>query len=131
VENRRFGYGSYGLHALVVMFKAIRDIGIMTFIIANGRILIRILLAIVLFFTFELIHSKWAAPELLLTPKTLRIITAIYTFAQLILVFWIVFSLKDFVWGQKAEKIVEARKSFNKLPSKLEDISDIDKFPKL
>ena len=42
-----------------------------------------------------------------------------------------IFQLKNVVWGEKAQKVVEAKKSFDNMPTNYKDILDIDKYPRL
>lgn len=123
---------SLWLHALVVdMFRTLRDIGIVTLVWANIKILTRLGTVIVLFFAIEIIYSKWLAPELNLSQDFLRLTLYAYTFIQLLLVTWFLFSLRGFVWGEKAKKVIEAKKSFENMPKNFKDILDVKKYPNL
>lgn len=113
------------------MFRTLRNIGIMTIILANIKIISRLGILVILFFAIEIIYSKWTAPELNLTQNFLRYTLYGYTLIQVSLVVWFLFSLKNIVWGEKAKKVMEAKKSFEKMPSDYRDILDIDKYPNL
>tara|TARA_B100000900_G_C20284057_1_gene595298 strand:+ start:237 stop:581 length:345 start_codon:yes stop_codon:yes gene_type:complete len=113
------------------MFRAIRDIGIVSLVWANINIITRLGTVIVLFFAIEIIYSKWLAPELNLSQDFLRLILYAYTFIQFLLVIWFLYSLRNFVWGEKAKKVIEAKKSFENMPKSFKDILDVKKFPNL
>ena len=113
------------------MFNAIKNIGISIFIMANLKLLARLGLIILLFFGIELVYAKWQDPQLNLSEDLRRYILYIYTTFQIMLAAFFIFQLKNVVWGEKAQKVVEAKKSFDNMPTNYKDILDIDKYPRL
>ena len=113
------------------MFNAMKKIGISIFIMANLKLLARLGLIILLFFGIELIYAKWQDPQLNLSEDLRRYILYIYTTFQIMLAAFFIFQLKNVVWGEKAQKVVEAKKSFDNMPTNYKDILDIDKYPRL
>ena len=113
------------------MFNAIKNIGISIFIMANLKLLARLGLIILLFFGIELIYAKWQDPQLNLSEDLRRYILYIYTTFQIMLAAFFIFQLKNVVWGEKAQMVVEAKKSFENMPTNYKDILDIDKYPRL
>lgn len=122
---------SIWLYALVVMFNTIKNIGISVFIMANLKLLARLGLIVLLFFGIELIYAKWQDPQLSLSEDLRKYILYIYTTLQIMLAAFFIFQLKNVVWGEKAQKVVEAKKSFDNMPTNYKDILDIDKYPRL
>ena len=113
------------------MFNAIKNLGISIFIIANLKLLARLGLIVLLFFGIELIYAKWQDPQLNLSEDLRRYILYIYTTLQIVLAAFFIFQLKNIVWGDRAEKVVEAKKSFDNMPTDYKEILDIKKYPKL
>lgn len=113
------------------MFNTIKNIGISVFIMANLKLLARLGLIVLLFFGIELIYAKWQDPQLSLSEDLRKYILYIYTTLQIMLAAFFIFQLKNVVWGEKAEKVVEAKKSFDNMPTNYKDILDIKKYPKL
>ena len=113
------------------MFNAIKNIGISIFIMANLKLLARLGLIILLFFGIELVYAKWQDPQLNLSEDLRRYILYIYTTFQIMLAAFFIFQLKNVVWGEKAQKVVEAKKSVDNMPTNYKDILDIDKYPRL
>tara|TARA_Y100001954_G_C15553900_1_gene475203 strand:- start:134 stop:478 length:345 start_codon:yes stop_codon:yes gene_type:complete len=113
------------------MFKTIKNISLSILILANLKLIGRLGLIILLFFGIEIIYAKWQDPELNLGEVLRRNILYIYTILQIVLATFFIFQLKNVVWGEKAAKIVEAKKSFNNMPNDYKDILDVKKYPNL
>ncbi len=113
------------------MLNTIKNLGISIFIIANLKLLARLGLIVLLFFGIELIYAKWQDPQLNLSEDLRRYILYIYTTLQIVLAAFFIFQLKNIVWGDRAEKVVEAKKSFDNMPTDYKEILDIKKYPKL
>jgi hypothetical protein len=113
------------------MLNTIKNLGISIFIIANLKLLARLGLIVLLFFGIELIYAKWQDPQLNLSEDLRRYILYIYTTLQIVLAVFFIFQLKNIVWGDRAEKVVEAKKSFDNMPTDYKEILDIKKYPKL
>ena len=113
------------------MLKAIRNIGALTLLIANIKLIARLAIIFMLFLTIEIVYSKWQDPSLSLSESFRNIILYIYTIVQLSLVFYFVFGLRNFVWVEKEKKVIQAKESFNNMPTDYKGILDIDKYPKL
>lgn len=113
------------------MLNTIKNIGLSIFLMANLKLLARLGLIALLFFGIELIYAKWQDPQLNLSEDFRRYILYIYTAMQIVLAAFFIFQLKNVVWGERAEKVVKAKKSFDNMPTNYKDILDIKKYPKL
>ena len=113
------------------MFKTIKNIGVLTLIIANIKLIARLGIIFLLFIAIEIIYAKWQDPSLALSDNFRKIILYFYTAIQISLTAWFVVGLRHFVWGEKAKKVVEAKKSFETMSYEYRDIEDIDKHPNL
>ncbi len=131
MEIWRYGRNSFWFYALVVMINWLKKIGLSIFIYANGSLLLRLALLVLLFFGIETIYGKWQDPQLNFGENSRRYVLYVYTFIQILIVVRFIYEFKNFIWGEKAVKVVEAKKSFQNMPSSYKDILDVEKFPKL
>ena len=113
------------------MINSIKNIGWSILILANIKLITRLGLIALLFFGIELIYAKWQDPQLNLSEDFRRYILYTYTCLQILLALRFVFEFKNVVWGEKAAKVVAAKKSFENMPTDYKDILDIEKYPKL
>ena len=98
----------------------------------NSKVVVRVILGIAIFFAIELIYSKFLDPELLLSKDTRTYILIIYLLIQFTIIFWLVFTLRYAIWDkEKLQKASRAKESFKSMPNNLEDLSDVNKHPKL
>ena len=89
------------------------------------------ILLVLLFFGIETIYVKWQDPQLNFGENARRLVLYVYTLAQALIVIRFIFEFKNFIWGEKAAKVVEAKKSFQNMPTDYKDILDVEKHPKL
>ena len=113
------------------MINWLKKIGLSIFIYANGSLLLRLALLALLFFGIEIIYGKWQDPQLNFSESSLRYVLYLYTFVQIFIVVRFIYEFKNFIWGEKAAKVAEAKKSFQNMPSSYKDVLDVEKFPKL
>jgi len=113
------------------MFNWLKNIGLTIFILANKNLLLHLGLLVLLFFGIETIYVKWQDPQLNFGENARRLVLYVYTLAQALIVIRFIFEFKNFIWGEKAAKVVEAKKSFQNMPTDYKDILDVEKHPKL
>ena len=113
------------------MFQFIKNISLLTFLLANTKKILKVFFLIILFVIIELIIGKWLNTELGLSESIKFSILMIYSFMQITVCSYIFFILGKFSWGLRAKKIVQSKTSVNTMSEELLDIEDIDKFPNL
>ncbi len=113
------------------MVNWLKNIGFSIFILANRNLLLHLGLLVLLFFGIETIYVKWQDPQLNFGENARRLVLYVYTLAQALIVIRFIFEFKNFIWGEKAAKVVEAKKSFQNMPTDYKDILDVEKHPKL
>ena len=86
---------------------------------ANGSLLLRLAILVLLFFGIEIIYGKWQDPQLNFGEEPRRFILYIYTLVQILIVIRFIYEFRNFIWGEKAAKVVEAKKSLSNLLAKL------------
>ena len=113
------------------MINWLKNIGFSIFLYANGNLLLRLGLLVLLFFGIETIYGKWQDPQLNFGENSRRLVLYVYTLAQALIAIRFVYEFKNFIWGEKAAKVVEAKKSFQNMPTNYKDILNVKKYPKL
>ena len=109
----------------------LKNLGLTIFVMANGSLLLRLAILVLLFFGIEIIYGKWQDPQLNFGEEPRRFILYIYTLVQILIVIRFIYEFRNFIWGEKAAKVVEAKKSFQNMPSNYKDILNVKKYPKL
>ena len=98
----------------------------------NSKAVVRVVLGIAIFFAIELIYSKFLDPKLVLSKETRTYVLIVYSLIQFTIIFWLVFTLRYAIWDkEKLQKASRAKESFKSMPKNLEDLSDVNKHPKL
>lgn len=111
--------------------KWFKRLGLATLIIANSKILIRLVITCFIIFLMNLIYGKYEAILLITNPNKLFIPLSIYSIISIILVLWMLFSFRSFHSISKSREIIRAKQSFENKPEEYNKISDVKKYPKL
>ena len=116
----------------MAMIKWLKTLSIYTFFAVNVRVASRVGLGVALFLSIELIYSKYRDPTLSISDDLRWYILIVYSFIQLTIILWVIFSLRFVIWDSKEIKeSLRAKTSFEKMPQDLKDLSDIKKYPDL
>ena len=106
-------------------------LGIAAFIVANAKILFRLVVSSAIILIFNVLYSKYEALLLATNPEKLFIPLYIYTAIVISLIVWTLLSFKWFSSFKEAEKKIEVENSFKDKPDDYEKIQDISRYPKL
>ena len=133
MEERWYGViVFYFVSVVMAMMKWFKTLSVYTFFAANVRVASRVGLGVALFLSIELIYSKYRDPALNISDDLRWYILIVYSFIQLTIILWVIFSLRFVIWDSKEIKeSLKAKTSFQKMPQELKDLSDIDKYPDL
>ena len=104
-------------------------LGIAAFIVANAKILFRLVVSSAIILIFNVLYSKYEALLLATNPEKLFIPLYIYTAIVISLIVWTLLSFKWFSSFREAEKKLEVENSFKDKPDEYEKIRDVSKYP--
>ena len=106
-------------------------VGLIAFISANSKIFWRGGISILIIFICNFFYNKYEALLLATNPDKLFIPLYIFTSVTLVLIIWILFSLRSISSFSQSKKVDQIKKSYRDKPPSLSDLADITKHPTL
>lgn len=113
------------------MFSWLTKIGFGAVIIANWRLLLRILFIVFCYFISESIFARWLDPTLGFEQSTRLLILAMNTVITVSLFIWFLFSIKNILWIKGSKKAIDVDQSFQNQPDEYKALEDVVLTPKL
>tara|TARA_B100000287_G_scaffold404189_1_gene426640 strand:+ start:1221 stop:1574 length:354 start_codon:yes stop_codon:yes gene_type:complete len=113
------------------MINWLTRIGFWAVIVANWRLLIKLVFIVLCYFISESLFSRWLDPTLDFQQNTRFTILVMNTIVTILLFIWFLLSIKNILWINKAKKAIEVDKSFKAAPENYTALEDVRKTPKL
>ena len=113
------------------MLNWLTKIGVWAVIVANWKLLARLLVIIIAFFLFDGLFKQWLDPTLGFNENIRILILSFSTLIKLGLVVFFVFSLRHILWIEKSKIAIKVDESFKNPPENFKKIENVELMPNL